>query len=326
MKRILALILIAFFTTSVFASTPLVKQPAVQTYIKEMVKQHHFDKAKLEKLFAQVKIDQTVLKKIKSPYEAKPWYQYKRLFLSQKVINHGVKFWQENKKTLDRAEKQFGVPADIIVSIIGTETRFGKHTGNFNAIDALSTLAFAYPPRQKFFKKELTSFLILARDQHWNPLTVKSSYAGALGLPQFMPSSYIHYAVDFNNNGKKNLLSSNADVIGSIANYLKKNGWKKGKTIAAPATISGKRYSKLADKGLKPTLRLNQLAKDGIKVAKPVDNNPKAALLSFYNSKTSKQYWLTFNNFYTITRYNKSKKYAMVVYQLAQDIQNQFNT
>jgi membrane-bound lytic murein transglycosylase B len=294
----------------------------VQQFIARMNKQHKFDKAKLISLFNKIKTQQSVLEKISNPFEDRPWYFYKQHFLGWKRIHDGAKFWQEHKVDLTRAEKLFGVPASIIVAIIGVESDYGQELGSYRVLDSLATLAFNYPPRAQFFTKELREFLILCRANRINPSLMYGSYAGAFGQAQFMPSSFRHYAVDFSKSGTINLRTDERDVIGSIGNYLKLNGWKRGKIIAVRAYMR-KYYWPLPENSTKANYTIAQVAKYNILPAKFIPPNSKVGFLAL-DAKGKKEYWLGLHNLYVITRYNTSINYAMVVYELAQAIREEY--
>ena len=291
----------------------------VGSFIAEMVEKHGFEQAYLEGLFRDVEIKDSILKAISRPAEAKPWYEYRPIFLKESRIKGGVKFWKRNAATLKRAEEQYGVPAEIIVAIIGVETRFGSNTGSYRVLDSLSTLAFAYPPRAKFFRSELEHFLLMSREEGMNPLKLKGSYAGAMGAPQFISSSYRHYAIDFDGDGQRDLINNMEDAIGSVANYFKRHGWKNGDEIAFRATVRGKRYSEIVEQGYKPNTALGQFHAHGISVPAKLGDDTQAALLELQTGH-SHEYWVALKNFYVITRYNHSPLYAMAVYQLAEEI------
>ena len=203
-----------------------------------------------------------------------------------------MKFWSENEETLKRAEEKYGVPAEIIVSIIGVETKYGKFKGKFPVMDALSTLGFDYPKRGKFFRKQLKEFLILAREEKVDPMSLLGSYAGAMGKPQFMPSSYRHYAVDFDGDGKRDLLGNSVDVIGSVANYFDRHRWKTGGQVTARAKIKGKRYRKVVKKGIKPHSTVQQLEKLGITAKEEVAKDERAALIELELKKVRSIGWV----------------------------------
>ncbi len=295
------------------------KNPIVVEFIDDMAKKHKFDKLELKVMFEQVEILPEVIKKITRPAESWPWYRYRNLFMKQDRIDQGVEFWNENAKQLARAEKKFGVPAQIIVAIIGVETKYGRLTGTYRLLDSLTTLVVDYPRRSKFFKKELEHVLLLAREEKIDPLTVHGSYAGAMGKPQFMPSSYRAYAIDFNGDGHRDLWNNTADAIGSVASYLKKHGWKANQPIAGVAKVEGESYKRFLKKGIKPKVKLNEIGKYNVSTDLDESSMLKAALIEL-EQKNGKEYWLGLRNFYAITRYNHSKLYAMAVYQLAESV------
>lgn len=301
------------------ASADISQDAAVKDFINEMVKEHKYDRDDLNTLFAKVQKRTSIIKAISRPAEGKPWYQYRPIFLGKERIELGVKFWNENEALLQRAHEQFGVNPETIVAIIGVETRYGKHKGGYPVVEALSTLGFFYPPRSPFFRKELKEFLLLAREEKMDPYELTGSYAGAMGQPQFMPSSFRQYAVDFDHDGKRNIWTNNADTIGSVANYLKRHGWKKDQDIAFPAKVSGKEYKQVVEQGLKPSLTISKLKGKGIKADNHLNNDTSAALIELEN-RFSNEYWLGLDNFYAITRYNHSALYGMAVFQLGQEI------
>jgi membrane-bound lytic murein transglycosylase B len=298
---------------------------SVDTFINKMVTTHQFDEDKLTELFDTVEIKEDILKRISSPAEGMPWYKYRKIFMTDARINGGVKFWQENAQALATVEQQTGVPAEIIVAVIGVETFYGQKTGNHRVIDALATLGFAYPPRSQFFLGELESYLLLCRDEQLNPLVPVGSYAGAMGVPQFMPSSFRAYAVDFNHDGHRDIWHNNGDVIASIANYFVKHHWQPGQAIAIPVTATGDIYKKALSKDLKPDLSFAGLESLNLKISRPIPLSAKVKLLAF-EQQQSEELWAGLDNFYVITRYNHSPLYAMAVYQLSQSILNKKGT
>lgn len=301
----------------------IAERPEVRAFIDQLIKQDGFDETNLLATFKQVTLRPEIIESIQRPAEAKPWHLYWPIFLTPQRIQGGVKFWAENESILQRAEEKYGVPAEIIVAIIGVETKYGEFKGKFPVIDALSTLGFDYPKRGEFFREQLREFLILSREENMDAITPLGSYAGAMGKPQFMPSSYRNYAVDFDADGKRDLIENNADVIGSVANYFVRHDWKTGGPIATRAKVKGKQYREAEKKGIKPQTSIAELKKAGITVVKnavqKVDNNEQAALIVLELAK-GKEYWLGLNNFYVITRYNHSELYAMAVYQLSKEI------
>src|SRR3990167_2619720 len=236
-----------FCGSSIASNTHFANQPTVKKFIAEMAHKHHFTQSELITLFNQVKIKPDIMRSIRMPLEKKPWYTYQMLFVTEWRIREGVLFWNKYHDVLEKAEKTYGVPASIIVATIGIETKYGQHTGNYRVIDALSNIAFSNSSRAPFFRKELEEFLLLAREQHLNPLKLKGSYAGAIGQPQFMPSSYRRYAINFSGNSTIDLSHDEVDVIGSIANYYNKHGWKPDQPLALRTSLQGKKYAFLEE-------------------------------------------------------------------------------
>jgi len=297
--------------------------PETQAFISEMVQRHQFDRGELETLFAGASKRDDILKAISRPAESKPWYEYRPIFMTQSRIDGGVDFWRANSAILKKAEKEYGVDAAVIVAIIGVETRYGANTGSYRVIDALSTLAFAYPPRAKFFRSELEQFLILTREEHVDPRDAKGSYAGAMGYGQFIPSSYRNYAVDFDADGKRDLWASLEDIIGSVANYFRRHGWKLGQPVASKVSGKATIPDALVSSDLKPAKTVAEFAKAGISSNPPLRQEQRVALLQL-EQRNGPEYWLTTDNFYTITRYNRSPLYAMAVFQLSEAIRNAY--
>ncbi|MEJ2060372.1 MAG: lytic murein transglycosylase B [Gammaproteobacteria bacterium] len=300
-------------------------QPDVRTFIDKMVKEYDFSRDDLDRLFAQAKEQTRVLSAIASPAEAKPWYDYRPIFLTSRRIDQGVTFWDQNATTLQEASQLYGVPPEIIVAIIGVESFYGRRMGGFPVFDTLVTLSFDYPPRAAFFRRQLAQYLVLTREEHIDPLTPKGSYAGAMGRGQFMPSSYREYAVDFDTDGKRDLWHSSADAIGSVANYFKRHGWEQGMPVAVPANLDGNvsNYQALLDSGVKPSISLSRLEQQGAHPTKPFDFKGDVSLFALEGQMVP-EYWIGTKNFYVITRYNHSKLYAMAVYQLAEAIKEQY--
>ncbi len=304
------------FTTHALADELFIHSPEVQEFINQMVKQHHFNHNQLMTLFSHVKIRPTAIQSVKMPLEKKPWHSYRKLFITDWRIQHGAKFWKKHEMILAKAEKEFGVPASIIVATIGVETKYGQHTGDFRVIDALSSLAFSQSPRASYFKKELEQFLLLSREQHLAPLEVMGSYAGAIGQPQFMPSSYRYYAVNFSGNSRIDLSHNEADIIGSIANYYKQNGWKTHGPVTIPASLQSSQFQFLSKEKQPWHFSQLDLAKHGIQSNAKTFLHQDTKLIELQGYFT-KQYWFTFHNFDVIKRYNSSELYAMAVYQLS---------
>ena len=288
-----------------------------------MVAEDGFDRGYLEDVFEDAQRKDSILEAIARPAEkTKPWYDYRKIFVTDKRERQGIEFFAEHKETLERAERETGVPAEIIVSIIGVETYYGRITGSYRVIDALSTLAFDYPRRSPFFTKELKNYLMLTRDQGLDPLEMKGSYAGAMGYGQFMPSSYREYAIDFDGDGLIDIWANPVDAIGSVANYFKRHGWRTGEQVVAAATaeadVSEEWYVRTrAD--LKPKFTVAEFTAAGITAADDLDPAASAVAMKF-ELEDGYEYWLGLHNFYVTTRYNHSAMYAMSVYQLAERI------
>ncbi len=317
--RAILVALLCVFAVACQAHTDLTRRSDVDQFIDAMVKQHGFSRADLIKIFRQVEIHPEIIDTIARPAESKPWYAYRSLFVTKDRISGGVAYWKANAAALAAAEKRYGVAPQYIVAILGVETRYGRNTGGYRVIDALSTLAFDYPPRGAFFRKELEQYLLMIREEGLGPFKLTGSYAGAMGSPQFMPSSFRSYAVDFDGDGKRNLWNDNRDIIGSIANYFKVHGWIDGGLVAMPALVHGTRYKALLDLGLKPQTEAGKLRSYDVTSQSRLPADMDVALLELENHDGPEE-WVTFNNFYVITRYNRSPLYAMAVYQLSKAI------
>lgn len=316
-------IFLIFTMFSAHADKNFVQRKDVQHFINYMVKEHHFNRAELTKIMDQVQLQPQIIESMNKPYEKKTWDVYKALFLTPQRLEAGLQFWQKNQQTLARAEKKYGVPASIIVAIIGVETLYGKHQGNYRVLDALSTLAFNYPQRAPFFAKELKEFLLLCKEHKVSPTQYLGSYAGAIGKPQFMPSSYRFYAVDFTGNGKKDLINDDNDAIGSVANYFYKHGWRMHESVAQPAHISGSGFKHIQTNAKYANYPVKKLAAAGIKSNPvPVHQPTRAGLIELL-TQSGKEFWMAYPNFFVITRYNSSPQYALVVYLFSQQLQSQ---
>lgn len=314
--RKLVIVLLMLTVMPCFA-LDLQKEPEITAYIQALVEKYNFDPEYLDHVFSKTQINQDVLKKMtQEAASPMPWSEYRKIFITPEKIAKGKAFWEKNRIALATAQSQYGVPAEVIAGIIGVETAYGDNKGKYPTIDALTTLGFKYPRRAAFFQSELTNFLLLCREQHWNPLDIKGSYAGAIGLPQFMPSSYRSYAVDYHRNGVKDLFFSSEDVIVSIGNYLQKKGWKVDQPVVAAAQKTNDKAIALVNKGDKLHYTIKQLAKNGIQPTSKTRGKPPVGVLFLVNGKDAGEYWITFTNFAVIKRYNSSNYYAMAVYEL----------
>lgn len=290
--------------------------PGIPEFIDEMVEKHNFQRAELESTFVHAKHIPAVIAAISRPSTIRPWPEYRASFVNPERIKLGLKFWEKYQVALQSAERKYGVPQEIILAVIGVETVYGLDAGTFRTLDALTTLAFDYPSRSKFFRSELENYLLLAREQQFDMLEIRGSYAGALGIPQFMPSSYRTYAVDFNDDGKVDLLNVPEDAIGSVASYLKGYGWANGKDIAVHAQIG--LQSCVGEIASPRTVSAWSAA--GVVVPDVNISQADSARLIDFTVKDGKEFWLVFDNFEVITRYNNSNYYAMSVYQLAEAV------
>lgn len=272
----------------------------------------------------QVDVKPVILNAMDRPSTSRAWHQFAPNFINRRRIGQGVTFWQEHATLLERAESRYGVPASVVVGILGAETSYGRETGRWRALDALGTLAFHYPRRAEYFQDELLALLLLARDEGMFPTQPLSSYAGALGWPQFMPSNVRSLAVDFDEDGHRNLWSDPADVIGSVAHFLKEKGWQAGAPVAVRAEVTADKET--VDKLLADRFNLQytvaELKAMGFAPATPLPDDGAKALLFRLENKDGPEYWLGLQNFYAITRYNKSVNYAMAVWQLGEAVKD----
>ena len=288
-----------------------------------LAEQQQVPLAELQAATAQARLRQEILDTISKPWEARPWHSYRPLFVTQARIQDGVNFWQRHADALTRAEQHYRVPASLIVAIIGIETFYGRQMGRHSVLDSLYTLGFHYPAREEFFAKEFAQLVLLAKEEKWPLTRLKGSYAGAMGMGQFMPSSYRHYAVDFDGDGKRDLFANPVDAIGSVANYFALHQWRWGESAVEPALIGLAPVSTL----LRPEPELKQqwaeLAAAGIELATPLAPDTPVKLLALEQAD-GPEYWVARHNFYVITRYNRSPLYAMAVHQLSQAIQDAY--
>lgn len=318
--RVLLLVLLVFpcfgqaETSRRYADNPLASD-----FADYMVREHGFEPIDMQALFTEAAYKQSIIDAMNRPAEkVKEWKDYRKIFLTERRLREGVEFWQEQRATLERAEAEFGVPAAIIVAIIGVETHYGRITGSYRVVDALSTLAFDYPRRSSFFTRELENFLLLCREQGFNPVNLKGSYAGAMGYGQFMPSSYRAYAIDYNGDGVADIWTNPVDAIGSVANYFARHGWRTGAGVAMRARIAGEYDEQTINQVVKPHLDLSALASRGFTpVDSGLDSSTLAIPLKLEGDKGA-EFWLGLHNFYVITRYNTSYRYAMAVKELSE--------
>jgi membrane-bound lytic murein transglycosylase B len=299
-----------------------------RTYLDSISEDHGLERDRLDELFSGVSPEQQVIDLISRPAEKTlTWADYRPIFLNTQRIEAGQVFVKSHRDILDRAAERYGVPAEIIAAIIGVETYYGRIMGRFPVLESLATLAFDYPKRATFFRRELTEFLLLGDLEGWNHKAIKGSYAGAMGMPQFISSSYREYAVDFDDDGQRDLFVSLADIIGSVAYYLKRHGWIEHAPVAEqwiPENGIDDAMRSLVSSELKPQVQSTRIRELGFSTEHPDLSNADDQRLSVmtFKGKSTEELWVGYNNFYAITRYNHSRLYALAVYQLAQAIKS----
>lgn len=297
-----------------------VDRPEIAEFIDAMVSKYDYDRATLTDIFIDAEIKDSILELISKPAEkTKTWAEYRPIFMTRERIDAGAAFWRENRSALETVSERTGVPIEIIVGIIGVETYFGRITGGHRVIDALTTLAFEYPPRSRFFRGELENFLLLVREEGMPAGAAIGSYAGAMGRPQFMPSSYRAFAVDSSGDGKRDIWNNWADVAGSIANYFVKHGWTPGEEIVSQATLGHDWHGPAPDNSLQADDTVGSLSGKGVMFATDLPVESACHLVALQGA-AGDEYWVGFHNFFVITRYNRSVMYALVVHQLGQEI------
>jgi membrane-bound lytic murein transglycosylase B len=313
--------LFSFLANSAVAddSRPFEDKSSIKSFIDEMVSKYKYDKDFLDNLFDKARLHQSIIDAISRPAESKPWYEYRKIFVTRERVRGGVLFWNEHEEVIKQVADKYQVRPEVIVAIVGVETRYGKHKGNYPVLDSLSTLAFAYPPRAAFFRSELKHFLLMTREEKLDPLTTKGSYAGAMGMPQFISSSFRNYAVDFDKDGQRDLWTNVADALASVGNYFKLHGWAAGQPIAHKVDVNGIKYKELISGSLKPKYSQDELMLAGVTLPNNIPRDIKGNLIEL-DSGDGPEYWVVWQNFYVISRYNHSALYSMAVYQLSQEI------
>lgn len=293
---------------------------SVDQFIMTMVNDHGFSKDPLVKLLHSAEKKTNILNAFGKPATAKPWSFFRKLYVTEFREKQGLKFWNTHADLLARAERQFGIPPEIVTALIGIETNYGSYTGEFRIVDAFYTLGFYGERRNKYFLKEFKEFLLLARENNMDPIAIKGSFAGAIGIAQFMPSSYREYAIDFDGDDKADLENSVADAVGSASNYLSRHGWRRGEPIVFPVSSKQtKTLNALAGKS-KPNRSLRELREDAVDVDfPPLSDDTKVGFFKL-EGEEGMEYWISMKNFYVITRYNPSNNYAMAIVQLSQKI------
>jgi len=318
MRKFLFLVL---FCNPVFAT----EHPGTDQFVERAVSEYGLQEDEVRALLAEAEYKQSIVDAISRPAEGKPWHEYRQIFLTDKRINEGIDFWVENRDLIASASEKYGVDEHIIVAIIGVETFYGRVTGNYRTIDALVTLGLYYPKdlksdRSEFFSKELMQFMQLAKEENLPAIKTTGSYAGAMGMGQFMPSSYLEYAVDFDGDGSRDLWRSTADVVGSVANYLHRHGWQAGQPITTRARASqGAAFAEVSSRTYKPSASVAEWKEKGFTSSVELAADMPAGMIKLVEEDRN-SYWMTFKNFYVITRYNRSPRYAMAIFDLSQEI------
>ena len=327
MKNLVFLVLSAFLLDAGAQATPPTQRPYgnredVLGFIRQMAERHGFVEQELKFLFARARREGAILTAIAPPKTApmRSWQTYRGRFISEARVAEGAEFWRRHAAALERAAREHGVPEEIIVAIIGVETVYGRQMGSWRVIDALSTLAFDYPPRAEFFRGELEQYLLFAREAAIDVFSVRGSYAGAIGIPQFMPGSYRRFAVDFDGDGAIDLRGNPVDAIGSVANFLVKHGWRRGERVHLPARVTGEAHRELLAVGIEPKTALSEMKRYGVESRTDLALETPVALIELESPGAATEYRLGLRNFYVLTRYNRSVLYASAVYDLAQEV------
>lgn len=322
-----AILLVLLLTLSLSAAARRVadpgplfsERPEYAAFVGSMAARLGVDWHELEPLFRQVRLNPQIIRTMSLPAEARPWDQYRPLFVNPRRIEGGVRFWGEHGEDLARARQRYGVPEALIVAILGVETMYGRNVGSYRVIEALTTLAVEFPPRADYFRYELEEFLRLAREQGFDALAMRGSYAGAMGIGQFMPSSWRRHGVDFDGDGRTDLRYSPSDVIGSVASYIRAHGWQEGRPVAVPVEVVGEETRELANTGWSARRPLSEWRARGVAVPQGLPEGEEAMLVRLDTTR-GPEFWLAFHNYYVITRYNRSFQYALAVFQLAGEI------
>jgi len=301
-------------------------RPEIVAFINEVTEHDGLKRSEVRRLLKQARPQPKIIDMMNRPIEkVAPWWEYREHFVNGERVSDGAQFWTEHRATLERVAATYQVPPEYVVAILGVETRYGRTTGRYRVLDALATLAFDYPPRHGYFAAELAQFLVLAKENGLDPLTLTGSYAGAMGAPQFMPSAYRRYAVDASNDQRRDLWSDWDDILASVANYLHENGWQAGGPVLAETQVDPGASFQFEPHGLEPNATVESLEAHGLKVELEVAPDTPALLL-LAEQRDGPAYRVGFHNFYVLTRYNTSARYAMAVHDLAQAIAQRVQT
>ncbi|HSH41910.1 MAG TPA: lytic murein transglycosylase B [Arenicellales bacterium] len=297
--------------------------PYLEAMVNRLADEHGLDRARLVRTFERVQLRPQVVEAMQRPAERLPWHRYRSFFINPSQIRNGVEFWQRHRDTLSRAAAETGVPEEIMVAVIGIETRYGTTLGSHPVLDSLTTLTLQYPRRREFFGKQLEHFLLLTDEESLDPFAIRGSYAGAIGIPQFMPSSYRQYAVDFSGDGVADLVNQTDDAIGSVANYLGRFKWRSGEPVAVAIDAPGELDPDLVNQR-EPSTTLRELRKRGIEVDVDAADDARAGVMRL-EGEDGNLYRVVFDNFYVIMRYNPSFLYAMAVHELGSAVKREFH-
>lgn len=325
LKKVSATVVTVLLCATPAVASSYAARPEVESFVRDLAQRHGFAERELKRVFSRVQRVEPVLEAIARPAErVRSWEEYRALLITERRIAEGVEFWKKFRRTLARAERKYGVAPEYVVAIIGVETFYGRNTGNWRVVDALTTLAFDYPPRAGFFRGELEQYLLMARDAGFDVFSMRGSYAGAIGIPQFMPSSARRYAVDFDGNGRIDLQKSRTDAIGSVANFLKLHGWQRDADVLVEARVAGDAWRAFAG-GLEPRYSLVALREAGIEFDSPQPAGATGVVVELANAERPSDYRIGLRNFYVITRYNRSALYAAAVAELGRELRRAYD-
>lgn len=320
LKKTLAALALSCASLAAHADQALVNRPEVQEYISALAKEHGFNEAELTNLFTRVEPRPQIIGIFDRPATGRPWYRFRPNFVTAKRAESGAAFWRKYEKEIAEISSAYQVDPAVIAAILNVETLYGKNMGSFRVLDVLATATFDYPRRAEFFRKEMTEFLLLARGEKQDPLSFRGSYAGAMGWPQFMPSSFRAYAVDWDRDGRHDIWNTPVDAIASTASYLAQHGWNKAGDTFVPVNVDGPQIAKLIEDKFNLHYTVGELMQMGVTPLRELDTKQKAVLFALETEPGQMKYYLGFNNFYVITRYNKSTLYATAVLELAEAI------
>ncbi len=325
MKKTLIALVLSCSSLLAYADPALISRPEVQEYIATTAREHGFNEAELLNLFTRIQPKPQIIDIFDRPATGRPWHVFRPNFVNKKRAETGAAFWRKHEKDIAEISKTYQVDPAVIVAILNVETLYGKNMGSFRVLDVLATAAFDYPRRADFFRKEMTEFLLLARGEKQDPLSFRGSYAGAMGWPQFIPSSFRAYAVDWDRDGHHDIWNTPVDAIASTASYLAQHGWLNGGDTIVPVNVEGEQIAELIADKFNLHYTVADLLQKGVTPLNELNADQKAVLFVLETEPGQMKYYLGFNNFYVITRYNKSTLYATAVLQLAEAIREAKN-